>query len=103
MYRAMSKMLLVIVTVAAMSLSGTFALGAEPKPAPEFQDRAEKALREGAESITRALELMLRAVPQYSMPEVLDNGDIIIRRRHPEPARRPPPAKSPDGTGETRT
>ena len=103
MYRAMSKMLLVIVTAATMSLSGTFALGAEPKPAPGVQDRAEKALKDGAESIMRALELMLRAVPQYSMPEVLDNGDIIIRRRHPKPERRAPPAQSPDGTDETRT
>ncbi len=102
----MSKMLLVIVTAATMSLSATFALGADPKPAPNAQERAEKALKEGAEGIMRALELMLRAVPQYDMPEVLDNGDIIIRRRNPrpDPEDRPrSPPESPDGTDETRT
>jgi hypothetical protein len=97
---AMSKMLFVMVTAAAMALSGTFALGAEPKPAPDVQSRAEEALKEGAERIMRALELMLHAVPQYEMPEVLDNGDIIIRRRNPDVPRRKSPPK---GTDETAT
>lgn len=103
----MSKMLLVIVTAAAMSLSGTFALGADPKPEMDAQDRAEEALKEGAEKIMRALELMMRAVPQYEVPEVLENGDIIIRRRNPDrpsaPDRRRSPPGSPDGTDETAT
>lgn len=97
----MSKMLLVIVTAAAISSSGTFALGADSNPAPDVRDRAEQALKEGADKIMRALELMMRAVPQYEMPEVLENGDIIIRRRHPED---PGPSPRPrDGTDETTT
>ena len=97
-------MLLVIVTAATMSMSGTRALGADPNPAPNVQERAEQALKEGAEKIMRALELMLHAVPQYKMPEVLDNGDIIIRRRNPELPRQPGPLPQPrDGTGETET
>ena len=31
----------------------------------------------------RAIELMLEMIPQYEAPEVLPNGDIIIRRKNP--------------------
>ena len=100
----MSKMLLVLVTAAMMSLSGTLALAADPKPAPDVRERAEQALKEGAEKIMRALELMLHALPQYQMPEVLDNGDIIIRRRIPDrPKHRGPSPRPPDGIDETAT
>ena len=33
----------------------------------------------------RAIELMIEMIPQYDMPEVLENGDIIIRRKNPPP------------------
>ncbi len=100
----MSKMVLVIVTAAMMSLSGTLALGADSKPAPDVRERAEQALKEGAEKIMRALELILHAVPQYEMPEVLDNGDIIIRRLNPDRPKHPGPSPRPrDGTDETAT
>ncbi len=94
----MSKMLLVIVTAAAMSLSATLAVGADPKSPPNAQERAEKALKEGAEKNMRALELMLLAVPQYEMPKVLENGDIIIRRRKPDSPDQARPPKESDET-----
>ena len=59
------------------------ALAAETPPSPSTQERAEQALKEGVARIMRALELLIQSVPQYEMPEVLDNGDIIIRRKHP--------------------
>ncbi len=100
----MSKMVSVIVTAAMMSLSGTLALGADSKSAPDVRDRAEQAIKEGAEKIMRALELILLAVPQYEMPEVLDNGDIIIRRLNPDRPKHPRPSPRPrDGTDETAT
>jgi len=95
----MSKMMSVIVTAAMMSLAPAIAFGADPKPAPDARERAAEALREGADKIMRALELMLRAVPQYDMPEVRENGDIIIRRRNPDHPRKRPP----DGTDQTST
>ncbi len=49
------------------------------------QERAEKALREGIEGVMQAMELLLGSIPQYEMPEVLENGDIIIRRKHRKP------------------
>ena len=100
----MSKMVLVIATAAMMSLSGTSVLGADPNPPPDVRDRAEQALKEGAEKIMRALKLLLLAGPQYEMPEVLDNGDIIIRRLNPDrPKHRGPSPRPPDGTDETAT
>ena len=33
--------------------------------------------------ILDALELFIQNIPQYEAPEILDNGDIIIRRVRP--------------------
>ena len=57
--------------------------------AGEPDRKAEQEFKEGVDKLIRAFQLMLRAVPQYEAPEVLDNGDIIIRRRPPRaPAER---------------
>jgi len=40
-------------------------------------------LEEGTKKILRAFELFIMTIPQYEMPEVLPNGDIIIRRKNP--------------------
>ena len=45
---------------------------------------AEKLAKEAAERLMLTLRMLLEYVPQYEMPEVLDNGDIIIRRKQPE-------------------
>ena len=51
--------------------------------------RAEDMAREAIEQLMRALELMIDSIPQYEMPVIEENGDIIIRRKrrtpHPEP------------------
>ena len=59
-----------------------------------------KMLDEATRQVLRAFELMLRAIPQYAPPEVLENGDIIIRRVHPKPEKPapPPPADPSDRT-----
>jgi hypothetical protein len=37
--------------------------------------------------LMRALEAFIDMIPQYEMPEINENGDIIIRRkRHVEPS-----------------
>ncbi len=43
---------------------------------------AEDLAREGMMRIMRALELLMHSIPQYELPEVNENGDIIIRRKH---------------------
>lgn len=47
-------------------------------------DEAERLAGEALTKIMRALNLLVDAVPQYAAPEVQPNGDIIIRRLHPE-------------------
>ena len=73
---------------------------APPPPPPNAQERAEQALKEGIARIMRALELLIDSVPQYEAPEVLDNGDIIIRRKHPKP---PEPKNAPHKDDPTKT
>lgn len=48
-----------------------------------LQDDAERMANEAAKSIMDALGYIMQAIPQYHAPEVMDNGDIIIRRKQP--------------------
>lgn len=99
----MSKLIhfLGAVSVAALLTAAPVYAADNPPPANSLPDAAEKALREGAETIMRALQLLVGKIPQYEMPEVLDNGDIIIRRKPPEPA--PEKKRMPRGGDQTKT
>tara|TARA_Y100000294_G_scaffold1651_1_gene2003 strand:+ start:260 stop:553 length:294 start_codon:yes stop_codon:yes gene_type:complete len=48
------------------------------------QESPEQLLEGATEMMLRAFELILRSIPQYAPPEILENGDIIIRRIRPE-------------------
>lgn len=54
-------------------------------PTPNKPMGPREHLEEAARQMLRMLERMLEALPQYEAPEVLDNGDIIIRRKRPLP------------------
>jgi len=57
---------------------------------PNENKQDPRELLEGAtKMMLQALELMLNAIPQYEAPEVLENGDIIIRRK-PQKREQPP-------------
>ncbi|MCH7652154.1 MAG: hypothetical protein IIB14_00630 [Chloroflexi bacterium] len=56
---------------------------AQSSAKPEQESPAEM-LEDATRTILKAFELMLRAIPQYEAPEILENGDIIIRRKRPE-------------------
>jgi hypothetical protein len=87
-------------TLAAMIAAGLPLSAGAQSNLDKQRDRAEEAIREGAEKIVRGLEQLLRSIPQYEAPEVQENGDIIIRRKPPkEPAEKP---KS-NGDNESRT
>ena len=45
------------------------------------RERAEEMAREAIQQLLRALELMIESIPQYELPEVNEDGDIIIRRK----------------------
>ena len=70
--------------VAPLVAPGAMSVAAEETS--ESEDPSELAL-EGIERLMQALEALIQSIPQYEMPEINENGDIIIRRkRHGEPA-----------------
>jgi len=71
---------LILALTAALAPALVPALAHEPG---QGQKSPEEMLEQGTRDILRAFELFLLTIPQYSPPEILDNGDIIIRRIHP--------------------
>lgn len=58
-----------------------------PQPTPKEQmDEAAKAAEQAAKDLISIMGIMLRSIPQYEMPVILENGDILIRRAPKEPA-----------------
>ena len=50
---------------------------------PSQQKKPGDMIEDGMKMILNALSLILKSIPQYETPEVLENGDIIIRRVRP--------------------
>ena len=44
----------------------------------------DQLLENGVKMMLDAMKIFIQSLPQYETPEVLDNGDIIIRRKRPE-------------------
>ena len=60
---------------------------AEPKKDLDIQKEVEKAgesLKDSLTTLMNLVEKVVKGVPQYEAPEILDNGDIIIRRKTPD-------------------
>jgi len=78
----------------ALAVSGT----ANPAPAEDSgQDQVgpqgpQDLAAEGLGKLLQALDLFVKSVPQYAAPEVLPNGDIILRRLNPKSHQPPKPA-----------
>lgn len=76
----------------------------EPKPAPDLSREAEELTEAAREAIEQfaammgpmldGLEQMIEDMPRYEAPEVLPNGDILIRRVPQAPDA--PPGLDPD-------
>jgi hypothetical protein len=72
--------------LAALAL-GIAGLGAAPASAQDSTlEGAQQQAVEGIGKLLQALQMFVKSVPQFAAPEVLPNGDIIIRRIHPENA-----------------
>ena len=83
----------------AVSLIG---LGAPAALAQESTlDDVQKEATEGIAKLLEALGMFVKSVPQFSAPEVLPNGDIILRRIHPDQSPAPNPPKSDDDATRT--
>ncbi len=94
--------------LAALGLSAAFLLAPNlltpavaPTQAAEEPGESEQAGEFGIEQLMRALEAFIDSIPQYEMPEINENGDIIIRRkRQVEPS---PEADDGDDLDQTQT
>jgi len=76
--------------LAGLLLAGMVAPSAAEEPSQ--RERAEKFARQGMERLMQALDLLLQSIPQYELPVINENGDIIIRRRHESGPKEPAPA-----------
>ena len=50
---------------------------------PSQKEVPERMIEDGMRMILSAIELILQSIPEYKAPEILENGDIIIRRVQP--------------------
>lgn len=68
----------------AALLAGAVALTpADGALAQEAEKTPEALAAEGLDKLVSAISLFLQSIPQYETPEILPNGDIIIRRVQP--------------------
>ena len=66
-------------------LGGLAVVSPTPTHAQSMGDENPKELFEGATRMAmKALELLIKTLPQYEPPVILDNGDILIRRIRPD-------------------
>jgi hypothetical protein len=63
----------------------------------------EQMIREGAARILEGVRQFIDRIPQYAIPEMLPNGDIIIRRLPPRDPAWPQLGPTPDADGSFRT
>jgi hypothetical protein len=87
---------------AALAL-GIVSVGASSALAQDSTlEGAQQEAVEGIAKLLQALQLFVKSVPQFSAPEVLPNGDIILRRVNPEKKPVPEtPKTDDDGTSST--
>lgn len=64
---------------------------------PPKEKSPEELAREGADRLMRALEGLLQVIPQYGVPRIEENGDIVIPRLNPPEEQRTPEEKPDDG------
>ncbi|GLQ05734.1 hypothetical protein [Sneathiella chinensis] len=79
-------------------VAGIVALMAVSTPVhAQSEDKgADELAVEGLTKLMDALKLFVDAIPQYAAPEILENGDIIIRRKNKEMEEKEPESDKPD-------
>ena len=76
----------IFLTIAVLLMVSTPVISADLHRAqtpPSRQKKPKDMIEDGMKMILNALQLLLKSIPQYKAPEVLENGDIIIRRVPP--------------------
>lgn len=67
----------------AVALAAAAPAAAQTSPEDEMMEKRSRAgelAREATEMLMRAIELMIQSIPQYGMPEIDEDGNIIIPR-----------------------
>jgi hypothetical protein len=82
-------------SIAALFLALTLATPAVAQDRILVDTSAGEQVDEALERVLGALWYVMRAIPQYELPEVLPNGDILIRRIPQEPEPEAEPEKKP--------
>src|SRR4051812_26817737 len=86
---ATSDTMRALILAASLAALAMPAFAAEKSPTERLREELERTAETLAGSMERLLstfEEMARDLPRYEAPQVLDNGDIIIRRKPPDPA-----------------
>ena len=96
----MRKMLLVLI---GLSIGGAYSVKSHAANTDEQYANPQELLEDATRNVILALELIIGSIPQYHLPEVLENGDIIIRRVQSVPKSEPMPPPSEGEVSETST
>ncbi len=83
----------------AAGLATLLALSLSPALA-QTQDKGEgleETARGAIEALMDVMQAVIAKIPMYEAPVILENGDILIRRKKPDPA----PQKKPPEEGKT--
>ncbi len=78
-----------ILLLAASLLAASPALATDKSPTERLREELERTAEALAGNLGRLLstfEEVARELPRYEAPQMLENGDIIIRRKPPDPA-----------------
>ena len=94
----MSRIVFSLCMITALLVSPAMLLAASSSEEEKGETSPEALAAEGLAKLLDAMEAFIDQIPQYEAPEVLENGDIIIRRRNKEEAPQTPPDED-----ETRT
>jgi len=101
MLSRIASMVLFIALLMQLSPWSPVARAADPSvgtsPGTERGDDPRALAEEGLALLMQALRLLVRSVPQYELPVINENGDIIIRRRRPSAPDAPAPRSPPEG------
>ncbi len=84
--------------IAALVVAATIAVG--PISASAAEQSPEELAAEGVGRILDAMKLFIGSLPMYAAPEILPNGDIIIRRLNPPKNDDGTPKSSPKDDGQ---
>jgi hypothetical protein len=75
--------------LASALLAASPALATDKSPSERLREELERTAEALAGNLGRLLstfEEVAREFPRYEAPQMLENGDIIIRRKPPDPA-----------------